>query len=71
MLIEKGREADITQTIDLAVDVAAPVEQGQVLGTVTFRLGDELLGKYNLTAPDRIEPLTVKIIFMRIISAFA
>ncbi len=71
VLIEKGREADITQTIDLAVDVAAPVEQGQVLGTVTFRLGDELLGKYNLTAPDRIEPLTVKIIFMRIISAFA
>ena len=71
VLIEKGREADITQTIDLAVDVAAPVEQGQVLGTVTFRLGDELLGKYNLTAPDRIEPLTVKIIFMRIISVFA
>ena len=71
VLIEKGREADITQTIDLAVDVAAPVEQGQVLGTVTFRLGDELIGKYNLTAPDRIEPLTVKIIFMRIISAFA
>lgn len=71
VLIEKGREADITQTIDLAVDVAAPVEQGQVLGTVTFRLGDELLGEYNITAPDRIEQLTLKIIFMRIISAFA
>lgn len=70
-LIEKGREGDITQTVDLAVDVAAPVEQGQILGTVTFRLGDELLGEYNITAPDRIEPLTFRIIFMRIISSLA
>lgn len=71
VLIEKGREADITQTIDLAVDVAAPVEQGQVLGTVTFTLGDEVIGKYNLTAPDTIAPLTVGIIFKRMISSFA
>ncbi len=70
-LIEKGREAEITQTIDVAVDVAAPVEQGQILGTVTFRLGDEVLGEYNITAPDKIEPLTFGIVFMRIISSFA
>ncbi len=71
ILIEKGREADITQTVDLAVDVAAPVEQGQVLGTVTFRLSDEVLGEYNLTAPDSIRPLTFMIVLKRIISAFA
>lgn len=70
-LIEKGREAEITQTIDVAVDVAAPVEQGQILGTVTFRLGDEVLGEYNITAPDKIEPLTFRIVFMRIVSSFA
>ncbi len=69
VLIEKGREGDITQTIDLAVDVAAPVEKGQVLGTVTFRLGDEEIGVYNLTSPDAVESLTFGIIFRRIISA--
>lgn len=69
VLIEKGREGDITQTVDLAVDVAAPVEQGQVLGTVTFRLGDEILGEYNLTASDSIAPLTFSIIFRRILKA--
>jgi len=36
VLIKKGREEDINRTIDLAVDVAAPVEKGQVLGNVTF-----------------------------------
>ncbi|MBQ8764070.1 MAG: D-alanyl-D-alanine carboxypeptidase [Clostridia bacterium] len=71
VLIEKGREGDITQTIDLAVDVAAPVEQGQVLGTVTFRLGEEEIGVYNLTAPDNVQSLTFGIIFKRIIKALA
>ena len=71
VLIEKGRDGDITQTIDLAVDVAAPVEQGQVLGTVTFRLGDEEIGTYNLTSPDTVDMLTFGIIFKRIISAIA
>ena len=70
-LVQKGREKEITQTIDVAVDVAAPVEEGQILGTVTFRLGDETLGVYNITAPDKIEPLTFGIVFMRIISSFA
>ncbi len=71
VLVEKGRAGDITQTVDLAVDVAAPVEQGQVLGTVTFRLGDELLGEYNLTAPDQIQKLTFSIVFSRILKAIA
>ena len=71
VLIEKGREGDITQTVDLAVDVVAPVENCQVLGTVTFRLGDEEIGVYNLTSPDSVESLTFGIIFRRIISAIA
>lgn len=71
VLIEKGREGDITQTVDLAVDVAAPVENDQVLGTVTFRLGDEEIGVYNLTSPDSVASLTFGIIFRRMISAIA
>ncbi len=69
VLIEKGREGDITQTVDLAVDVAAPVEEGQVLGTVTFMLGEEKIGEYNLTAPNTVESLTFGIVFKRIIKA--
>lgn len=71
VLVEKGREGDITQTVDLAVDVAAPVEQGQVLGSVTFKLGDELLGEYNLTAPEHIQKLNFSIVFSRILKAIA
>ncbi len=69
VLIEKGRDADITQTVDLAVDVAAPVEKGQVLGTVTFKLGDNIIGKYNITAPEKVDALTFGIVFKRVLKA--
>lgn len=68
-LIQKGSENDIKQSIDLALDVAAPVEKGQVLGTVTFTLNGETLGKYNLTAPDSVKELTFSIVLKRIVSA--
>lgn len=69
ILIEKGREKEITQNIDLAVDVQAPVEEGQILGTVVFKIGDTEVGKYDLTAPEFIEKLTFRIVFERIIAA--
>lgn len=69
VLIEKGRDADIMQTVDLAVDVAAPVEKGQVLGTVTFKLGDNIIGKYNITAPEKVDALTFGIVFRRVVKA--
>lgn len=69
VLIKKGREDNINRTIDLAVDVAAPVEKDQVLGKVTFTLDNEVIGEYNLTAPEEIKALTFMIVFTRILRA--
>ncbi len=71
ILIEKGKESEIKQTVDIAVDVAAPVEKGQVLGTVKFTLGNEVLGQYNLTAPEAVGELTLKIVLTRILAVLA
>ena len=69
LLIEKGREKELTQNIDLALDVQAPVEEGQILGTVTFKIGEEEVGSYDLTAPEQVDKLTFRIVFERIIAA--
>lgn len=69
ILIQKGKESEIKQSIDLAVDVEAPVEKGQILGSVTFRIGEEILGQYKLTAPETVKPLTFTIIFSRVLKA--
>ena len=69
LLIEKGRDKEMTQNIDLALDVQAPVEEGQILGTVKFKIGDEEVGSYNLTAPSAVGKLPFRNVFERIIEA--
>lgn len=69
VLIQKGKEGEIKQSIDLAVNVAAPIEKGQVLGTVTFTSGEETLGEYKLVAPDFVKELTFTIVLSRVFKA--
>ena len=69
VLIPKGKEAEIKQTIDLAVDVCAPVEKGQILGTVTFTIDGKTIGEYKLSAPEDVKALNFTIIFKRVICA--
>lgn len=56
-IIKKGAMGDVKQEINIPVDVEAPVEKGQVIGTVTFTLGDEKIGEYNLTAGEAIKKI--------------
>lgn len=56
-IIKKGAQGDVKQAINIPVDVEAPVEKGQVIGTVTFTLGDEKIGEYNLTAGEAIKKI--------------
>ena len=69
VLIQKGKEGEIKQSIDLALNVAAPVEKGQVLGTVTFTSGEETLGEYKLIAPNSVKQLTFTIVLSRVFKA--
>ncbi len=71
VLIPKGRSEDVTQQIELPLDVQAPVEKGQKLGTLTIRFGEKTLGEYDLTAPDGVAALTVPIVFRGLIGVFA
>jgi D-alanyl-D-alanine carboxypeptidase (penicillin-binding protein 5/6) len=50
----KGSSARITQKVELALDVQAPVERGQVLGKIKFYLDEQLLCEYNLCADEEV-----------------
>lgn len=65
--VEKGKEQNIKQTVDLAVDVEAPVEKDQVLGSVTFTSDGETLCSYSLTSEKSIQKLTIAEVFRRMI----
>lgn len=42
-LIPKGQASNITTTINLPDTIQAPIEEGQILGNVTYSFGDEVL----------------------------
>lgn len=44
-LIPKGQSSNITTTINLPDKLQAPIEEGQILGNVTFSFGDKTLRK--------------------------
>jgi D-alanyl-D-alanine carboxypeptidase (penicillin-binding protein 5/6) len=70
ILIEKGNKDKIEQNIELPVDVEAPVEKGQIIGKVIFKLNDEKIGEYSLVSEEEIPRLTFTEAFLRILRAF-
>lgn len=71
ILIKKGTENEINCVIDLAADVLAPVEKGQVLGMAKLLIGDEIVGEYKFVSQDSVGKLTFSIIFFRILNQTA
>ncbi len=57
ILIENSKKKNLTQKVNLAVDVEAPIEKGQVLGTVEFSIDGEKVAEYNLTAEQAVPKL--------------
>ena len=71
VLIPKGRAQDVTQQIEVALDVHAPVEKGQTLGKIELKFGSETLAALALTAPEAVPELTFSVMFRRLIGVFA
>lgn len=59
MLLEKGQKTQITQEIVLEEAVEAPVEQGQQIGKIVMKLGDEIVGECPVTAAESVEKMTI------------
>ena len=58
-LIPKGQSSNITTQINLPEKLAAPIENGQIIGQVTYLLGDETLNSINIIANDNINKINV------------
>lgn len=58
-LIPKGQSANITTTVDLKEKYQAPIEEGQILGSVTYSIDNETLGTVNLVASKPVSKLNL------------
>ncbi len=58
MLIDKSQAGSVTTQVELLEMVEAPVSQGQRLGTVTVKAGEQVLQQIPLVAADAVPKLT-------------
>ena len=58
MLIDKGQKSMVTTEIHLDEEVSAPVSQGQRLGTMTVKAGEQILAEIPMVAETGVEKLT-------------
>jgi len=63
VLLDKGQKASVTTETELLPEIAAPVSQGQRLGTLTIKAGEQVLAQIPLVAETPIPRLTYWQIF--------
>lgn len=63
VLIDKGQKSSVTTETELLPEIAAPVSQGQRLGTLTVKAGEQILAQIPLVAEKPIPRLTYWQIF--------
>ncbi len=71
ILIEKGKREKITQKVDLCIDVEAPVETGQKLGTVYFEADGEVVAECPIVSENYIPRRSWYFVFHALWSSFA
>ena len=71
ILIKKGTEDKITQRVDICLDVEAPVEKGQKLGTVYFETDGETITSCPIISENYVERRNWFFVFCALWSSFA
>ena len=67
LLIDKSQKSSVTTEVTLDESVTAPVSQGQRLGTLTVRSGDQVLAQIPMVAESAVERLSWGDLFVTIL----
>ena len=65
IIVKKGEENNLKQTISLSLDVDSPLEKGQVLGTIKFSYKNEEIKTYDLVSPESVNRISFAFAFKR------
>lgn len=71
MTLEMGTGAKIQPKINLALSVEAPVEKGQVLGTLDFEIDGNVIASYNIVSPVEIRKINFGDMLIRLLRSLS
>lgn len=69
LLVKKGEEKSLKVTVEMAEDVEAPVEAGQIVGRIRVMRGEEDVAVYTVTAKQFVARLGFAEAFKRLLAA--
>ncbi len=69
-ICDKGMLDKISYKISYNKDIKAPIKIGDMLGTIKYTNGDEVLGEFPILASEGIEKMTFSSVFSLLIKAF-
>ena len=67
LLLEKAKAGQLSQSVELAESVAAPVAQGDVVGTLTVTAGEETVAQIPIVAGEDVARVTFSQMFTRLL----
>ena len=67
LLLDKAQKNGVTTQVSLEESLTAPVSQGQKIGTLTVKCGEQVLSQVNMVAKAPVQKLTWGQIFMRLL----
>ena len=59
VLIEKGKDSEISQNMQLNENISAPIMVGQKLGELSFELNGEILNTVNLVSNTTVDKINI------------
>ena len=71
LLIDKAQKNSVTMELAVEDFVTAPVSQGQRVGTLTLKTGEQVLGEIPLVAAEDVERLSFGDIFVKVLKRAA
>lgn len=66
-LIEKGRDKDVEQNLQIEENISAPITSGQKIGEISFSLDGEVLSTVNIVAKEGVEKINLFTMSKRVI----
>ncbi len=70
-LMKKGEAEKVKVNIEYAPSVAAPIKEGDVIGKVTYTVGEETVGESSLLAGETVEKISFLGLFLRMLEHFS
>ena len=58
-MIEKGKENQVTQTVEINNNIEAPIKKGDIIGKVVFSLDGSKLSSTNLVASSDVDKISL------------